>query len=519
MKKNKPFIFTFLLLGIFFIPFLTFAALDVSSIDFEIVCEDSSELDLKEQSLSQKDFQELLEKCQDYLTEKAQEIEGQLNETAGEKKTLETEISKLNSQIRSLNNQIYQSNLMIKSLGYKIEDTEEGIEETKEEIDEQKKKIALILQAVYEKGEKSPLEIFLTTGSISDFFDNFIYFEILNTKNQDILSAFQDLQVQLGEQKETLESEVGEQESLVALQETQRVASAEIKSEKEELYTITEQEYQERLEQKEDVESKQAEIEKRLIQLVGLLPGQEQPDFGTLLAIAETVGPKVGVRPEFVLGIISQESALGRNVGQCYITDEEKGGGTFAGSGSSYRKTDGTYYTSGGLIERIVHYNRDLPVYLEIMKDLGYDYTQVPVSCWIPDCISGGYHASRSSITISLNGTINCPSGYYAYGFGGAMGPAQFIPSTWKLVEDRVSQYTGHKLPNPWDFEDALTASAVYLYDLGARSSGSGEYTAASRYYGGSSSYAQSVQTRTWCIGQYIANGSMSSNCENLIFP
>lgn len=520
-KKNKKNIINLFIgmVGImFFIPTFSMAELD-PNIDLVSICENSTNLDQKEKELSKKDFQELLEKCKNYLDVKKELADRNVEAKAGEKKTLENEIYKINNRIKGLNNQIYQSNLTIKSLGYKIIDTEASIEETKKEIDEQKRKITLILQAIYENGEKSPLEVFLTSGSISNFFDNFIYFEILNNKNQDILSQYQTLQTKLGQEREDLEIKKGEQEGYVELQKTQKSASEEVKKEQEYLYSITEQEYQESLDNKKDIESKRAEVEKRLIQLVGLLPGQEQPDFGTLLNIAKTIGPKVGVRPAYILGIISQESALGRNVGRCYITNEKNGGGTFAGSGTGYRQPNGEYYTNGGLVARIIHYNRDLPIFLKLMKDLRYDSAKVPVSCWIPDCVSNGYHAARTSITIASTGTINCPKGYVPYGFGGAMGPAQFIPSTWNLVQADVSKYTGHDVPNPWNFEDALTAAAVYLHDLGAKENGAGEYNAASRYYGGSASYAKSVQSRTWCIQQYIENGSMSSTCEKMIFP
>lgn len=502
----------------FFIPAFSMAALD-PNINLTEICENTSVLDQKETEFSKKDFQELLEKCQVYLQEKKEIASENLEQKAGEKKTLEYEIYKINNRISGLKNQIYQSNLTIKSLGYKIIDTELSIEQTKEEIEEQKKRIALILQAVYESGEKSVLEIFLASGSISSFFDNFIYFEILNSKNQDILNEYQSLQVKLGEERESLEVKKGEQESYVELQQTQKSASEEAKKEQEYLYSITEQEYKESLAEKEDIESKQAEVEKRLIQLVGLLPGQEQPDFGTLLNIAKTVGPKVGVRPAFILAIIRQESELGRNVGSCYVTNSTTGGGTFSGSSTGYRKPDGSYYTNGGLIERITHYKRDLAPFLQLMKDLGYNSAQVPVSCWIIDCRSGGYKAKKSSITVSSNGSINCPKGYVPFGFGGAMGPAQFLPSTWIEVKDRVSKYTGHTIPNPWNFEDALMASAVYLYDKGARSDGSGEYTAASRYYGEEGTYPKSVQTKAWCMQQYIDYGAMSTPCDNLIFP
>lgn len=519
-KKNKKIKrILFGLVGIlFFIPAFSMAALD-PSIRLDQVCENINLIDQKEKELSKKDFQELLEKCKTYLGAKKFFADKNVEEKAHEKKTLENKIYKLSRQIKSLNNQIYQSNLSIKSLGYKIVDTEEAIKQTKFEIEEQKRKIALILQAIYENGEKSFFEVFLTSGSISSFFDNFIYFEILNDKNQDVLSDYQSLQLKLGEEKSDLEEKKGEQESYASLRQVQKKASEETKKEQEYFHSITEQEYQESLKSKEDIETKQAEVEKRLIQLVGLLPGQEQPDFGTLLNIAKTVGPKVGVRPAYVLGIISQESALGRNVGRCFITNEKTGGGTFTSSGTGYRQPNGAYYSKGGLVERIIHYKRDLAPFIALTKQLGYDYAKVPVSCWIPDCVSGGYHAKRSSITISANGNINCPKGYYAFGFGGAMGPAQFIPSTWNLVKSKVSKYTGHAVPNPWNFEDALTASAVYLHDLGARANGNGEYTAASRYYGGSSAYAKSVRTRAWCIQQYIDNGVMSSNCKKMIFP
>ena len=64
------------------------------------------------------------------------------------------------------------------------------------------------------------------------------------------------------------------------------------------------------------------------------------------------------------------------------------------------------------------------------------------------------------------------------------MGPAQFIPSTWVLMEDRVAKATGRSPANPWNAEDAFMASAMYLSDLGA-SNPAREREAAGRYYAG----------------------------------
>jgi membrane-bound lytic murein transglycosylase B len=99
------------------------------------------------------------------------------------------------------------------------------------------------------------------------------------------------------------------------------------------------------------------------------------------------------------------------------------------------------------------------------------------------------------------------------YGCGGAMGPAQFIPSTWLAYEDEVRRITGHPVPNPWNFEDAFTASAVKLARGGATSKDRyGEDRAARAYIGGSptcssaicNSYANTVLQKAAAIAQNL---------------
>ena len=71
-------------------------------------------------------------------------------------------------------------------------------------------------------------------------------------------------------------------------------------------------------------------------------------------------------------------------------------------------------------------------------------------------------------------------------GWGGAMGPAQFIPSTWVSYENRVAKTLGKQYANPWEPLDAFVASAIYLKDLGAAGGGlSAEKIAAAKYFAG----------------------------------
>jgi len=54
------------------------------------------------------------------------------------------------------------------------------------------------------------------------------------------------------------------------------------------------------------------------------------------------------------------------------------------------------------------------------------------------------------------------------YGWGGAMGPAQFLPSTWLLYDNAVAKLTGRQPPSPWNIGDAFMAAGLKLAEAGA---------------------------------------------------
>ena len=174
-----------------------------------------------------------------------------------------------------------------------------------------------------------------------------------------------------------------------------------------------------------------------------ILRGTAAIPFGKALEYADAASKATGVRPAFILGIIAEESNLGENVGT-----------------GSWRVD--------------MHPTRDQPVFRAITSHLGLNPDRMPVSKkpW--------------------------------YGYGGAMGPAQFIPSTWVLYagyvespkgsgnwtydssRDRIGKLTGNKPPNPWEPQDAFMASALLLKDNGAAKGGAAaERLAALRYLAG----------------------------------
>ena len=110
---------------------------------------------------------------------------------------------------------------------------------------------------------------------------------------------------------------------------------------------------------------------------------------------------------------------------------------------------------------------RDVPPFLALAGTVGFDPHRQVVSC--PIASAGGY--------------------------GGAMGPAQFIPSTWKGLAGRIASARGVTTANPWDPQDAIAAMSIFLSDLGADAGGyTAEHTAAAKYYAGGS-WARAGQT------------------------
>ncbi|MCK4520585.1 lytic murein transglycosylase [Candidatus Parcubacteria bacterium] len=396
-------------------------------------------IEKRESELSKNDYESFLRKCEAYFVEKSEEIEKDINKTETEKKSLENKIYSLRKKIQNLNYKINQSSLIIKDLGLQITDTESSIDETTLGIEDLKENMAELLRLIYEEDQKSLIEIFLSEKELSDFFDNLVALEILNSENQEILKNIKSLKTYLENQKQSLDGEKEDREKTLAVYNLQKQENAEIKTEKEYFLKLTEKEYQKYIKDKEATDKTASEIRARIFELVGVA---KAPTFGEAYELAKYVEGVTGIRPAFLLAILTQESNIGKNVGQCYLKNTKTGDGIYIKTGRTAPKTMGP---------------KSIPKFLEITKSLGRDPYSTPVSC----CM---YYKGKP------------------YGWGGAMGPAQFIPSTWVLYKDKIKAVTG-KTADPWNIKDAFLASGIYLTELGCTKN---EFKAAMHYFSGS---------------------------------
>ncbi|MCX6756446.1 MAG: lytic murein transglycosylase [Candidatus Nomurabacteria bacterium] len=386
------------------------------------------------------------------IAAKQRELDGQ----KGQSKTLSGDIKILITQINKAKLDINAKNLTIKKLGGEIVQKNKKIQTLTEKIESEKQTLGQLVRKSREIDDKSTVNFILSGKSISDVYgdiDNFLALKDSIGKSVGIINT---TRVETETEKKTLEIEKNQQTDVkMALENTKKQVELNEKN-KQQLLSISknkEAEYQKVLAEK-------AKRRNDIMNALFNLRDTGAIKFGDALRYAQSAYKSTNVKPAFVLAIITQESNLGTDQGSCYVTDMTTGSGVSSKSGKFF--------------PNVMKPSRDIGPFFDIAQKAGRDPYKTLVSCPIAS-------AGKSS-------------------WGGAMGPAQFIPSTWVGINSRVAKALGISNPDPWNAPDAIMASAVFLADLGA---GGDSYTsqirAACKYYGSGGStcaYGRQVMAR-----------------------
>ncbi len=393
------------------------------------------------------------------IAQKQKELESQ----KGQSVSLSRDIAILTTQITKAQLDIKAKNLTIQKLGGEITKKTTKIKTLNTQIEIEKQSLAQLIRKDRELDDKTLIGVILSNETLSEAYGDVVAFSSIKEGIKDSVDEIKGIRTETETEKKSLEKKKDEEVDTKAELENAKRKVELNESEKKKLLSISknkETEYQKVLAEKA---KRRSEILAAIFNLIG---GTEKINFETALAYANEAKKQTGIDPAFLLAILTQESNLGKNVGQCFLTDPTTGNGKGANTGSAQI--------------RVMHPTRDAPVFLSITSKLGIDYTTTRVSCWITD-----YRYNSATKKKDL-----------PFGWGGAMGPAQFIPSTWKMFEGRLRSLLGREA-NPWSPRDAFMASAMYLTDLGAvGASTSAQHRAACKYYGtgGSTcSYSNSV--------------------------
>jgi len=139
---------------------------------------------------------------------------------------------------------------------------------------------------------------------------------------------------------------------------------------------------------------------------------------------AEFASQATGVRKDFLMGMLTVESDLGRNTGKCTYKEVSDG----SEEAHKHGRLGATAWRTFQERQKIIK---------KLADDLGYDADQLRVSC---------------------------NPGNYA-GTGGALGVPQFMPDIWMLYRDEIAAIVGKDNPDPWNARDGVVAMALLLSD------------------------------------------------------
>jgi peptidoglycan hydrolase CwlO-like protein len=377
----------------------------------------------------------------DQTVAEQKQAESDLATAKAKSSSLTNDIAVLTARIKAAQLDIQAKNLLIQTLGNDITVKQSHINDLETSIAAGKQSLAALLRRTNELDQYSLPEVILSQSTVSGFFQDVDQFQAVQQGLENAFNQLRSDEVSTSAAKDALTTrQNAEEDARYEVQQQQKNIQAD-QAQQKQLLTISkgnEKAYT-------TLAAQKAVQAAQILAALFPLAGAKAIPFGDALNYANAVYQKTGVQPAFLLAMLKQETNIGANVGTCYLTD------TADGSGINTR--------NNAYVGNVMKPGRDVQPFLSITSSLGYDYKTTPVSC--PQSI----------------------------GYGGGMGPAQFIASTWTLLIDRISAALGISTPNPWKPLDSFTAAGLYMYDLGGTSaspvSTTAQKNAACKYYSG----------------------------------
>jgi hypothetical protein len=366
----------------------------------------------------------------------------------GERQSLERDLNLIEGEIKQVQLGIHARSLAIEQLSDQIGEKEVVLSILEEKASRQQDSLADLVRKSAVMDDYSLVEVMLSKESFSEFFGEVATYQSIKESLNESLEILHGIKYDTADQKNQLEGKQETEAEMKRIQELEKLRIEGKEKEKEKILTVTKGEETAYRQVLESQQRTAAQLRNALFQLLG---GGGSIPFPEAIRLAQYASGVTGVPAETILAILEQETNIGQNLGSCLFTDQSSS-------------------------KPIMHPTRDEPVFLALSKVLGFD---------------------------PYSRTVSCPlyQGGERVGWGGAMGPSQFIPSTWAIYgglvntgggwtysqsDDAIRRINGTGAPsNPFNNQDAFIATALLMRDNGADGTNSGDRLAALRYYAG----------------------------------
>ncbi len=367
------------------------------------------------EGLPESELQRLLVVCENEIADRS----AKLTNTQKQATTLESIIQQLKYRIQKSELEIKSRNIKIAQIGDDIVVQSNNILSLTGRIDRMKLSLSELIRKAEELTSNTPAEVVLSSKSLSDFFVNLDDYSVIQERLQGTIREIATVKSATEEEKRSLEGSKLKENELRLAQVEEKKRTDSLKREQERALAVTRDQegaYKKEIAERERIKN---DIRNRIFRTVG---GQELR-FEEALRLVRLYENRIGVNAALVLAVLTQESSvdglIGKNIGKC------------------------TYNQQANNNSGTVMSDSQKPSYLALMSELGLNANTTPVSC--PITADGQY--------------------------GGAMGPSQFMPTTWWNIETetgykrRVSQVMDIARPSPFNALDAFTGTALYLSD------------------------------------------------------
>ncbi|MBU6430435.1 MAG: hypothetical protein KGR26_15570, partial [Cyanobacteria bacterium REEB65] len=282
-----------------------------------------------------------------------------LSKAQSQSASLSRDIAVLDAKIKAAQLDIKAKNLLIQSLGSDISDKQSHIDDLEARIAKGKETLATLLRKTNETDAYSLPEVMLSETSVSSFFTDLDTFQSVEDGLQATFEQLQADEASTSAEKDALTTrQNAEEDARHAIQVQQANIQSDEKQQKKLLAVSkgNEASYSALVAQKA---AQAAQIRAALFALAG---GSAAIPFGDALQYAQAASAKTGVDPAFLLAILTQESNLGKNVGNCYLANTSTG--------------DGVNVRTGDPVAKVMSPSRDVQPFIALTKALGRDPMQ-----------------------------------------------------------------------------------------------------------------------------------------------
>ena len=260
-----------------------------------------------------KQLESELAQLQIEIDQKQRELDSQKKNSA----SLSRDVTLLTTEINQAKLKIQQKNKILQQLGGQITQKNKTIQTLDQKRAAQEESLSQILRKKNQMDDSTLAEILLSKKTISGFLTEVDNLQSINQGIQNSFIAIKNTKNKTTQEKEMLEEKKNEENDVKYQLESQKKQVEVKQDEKERALTISKG-------QEKNYEAVIADRKKRVAQnnaRLFELRGQGAIPFGDAYRYAKEASDGTGVRPAFILAILTQESSLGKNVGGCYLTD------------------------------------------------------------------------------------------------------------------------------------------------------------------------------------------------------